>query len=216
MESQDNIFLKLRRSIASFDSEGTLATVKQALANGIAPVKIIEDGLAVGLREVGDRFEKGELILVELVFAAGIMEEASSMVQPEITKSKVQRKALGKIVLGTVEGDIHDIGKNIVKALLEAPGFEVHDVGKDTPAEHFIVKAREIEADVIGASSLLTTTLPRLKQLANAIAESDLKVKYIVGGAAVMADYAKEIGAHYAPDAFKGVEVIRNLVGHGG
>ena len=136
----------------------------------------------------------------------------AEFLEPEILKRKSERKVLGKVVLGTVAGDIHDIGKNIVASLLIAAGFEVYDLGTDVPVEKFIEKAKEVKADVIGASALLTTTMLVQKDLADAIKRSGLDVKYIIGGAAVSPQWAEEIGAAYAQDASSAVEVIKNLI----
>jgi methylmalonyl-CoA mutase cobalamin-binding domain/chain len=161
---------------------------------------------------VGTLYERSEALIVELIAAAEAMKAAMEVLKPEILKRRAEIKVSGKVVLGTVAGDIHDIGKNIVAALLTAAGFEVYDLGVDVPAEKFIEKAKEVDADVIGASALLTTTMLVQKEIAEAIKRTGLNVKYIVGGAAVSPEWAEEIGAAYAPDATTAVEVIKNLV----
>jgi len=212
MSEKGAIFLELENSIKNYDKEAAIEAAKKALKMGLDPIEVIEEGLAKGLREVGTRYENGEIFMVELVAAAEAMKSAMKILEPEILKRKSERKVLGKVVLGTVAGDIHDIGKNIVASLLIAAGFEVYDLGTDVPVEKFIEKAKEVKADVIGASALLTTTMLVQKDLAEAIKRSGLDVKYIIGGAAVSPQWAEEIGAAYAQDASSAVEVIKNLI----
>jgi corrinoid protein of di/trimethylamine methyltransferase len=212
MSEKGAIFLELENSIKNYDKEAAIEAAKKALKMGLDPIEVIEKGLAKGLREVGTRYENGEIFMVELVAAAEAMKSAMKILEPEILKRKSERKVLGKVVLGTVAGDIHDIGKNIVASLLIAAGFEVYDLGTDVPVEKFIEKAKEVKADVIGASALLTTTMLVQKDLAEAIKRSSLDVKYIIGGAAVSPQWAEEIGAAYAQDASSAVEVIKNLI----
>jgi trimethylamine corrinoid protein len=212
MSEKEAIFLELENSIKNYDKEAAIEAAKKALKMGLDPIEVIEEGLAKGLREVGTRYENGEIFMVELVAAAEAMKSAMKILEPEILKRKSERKVLGKVVLGTVAGDIHDIGKNIVASLLIAAGFEVYDLGTDVPVEKFIEKAKEVKADVIGASALLTTTMLVQKDLAEAIKRSGLDVKYIIGGAAVSPQWAEEIGAAYAQDASSAVEVIKNLI----
>jgi len=214
MKDENKVILEeLKNAIKNFDSDAAVKTAKKALEAGMDPLKIMENGLVKGLREVGDLFAKGELFITHLVAAAEAMKSAMEILEPALLAKKTERKALGKVVIGTVAGDIHSIGKRIVSCMLIAHGFDVYDIGEDAPAELFIKKAREVGADVIGASALLTTTLPAQKDLAEAIARSDLKVKYIVGGAAATEEWAKKIGAFYAEDSISAVEVIKRLVG---
>lgn len=213
MSAKEAVFLELENSVKNFDREAAIEAAKKALSTGLDPIEVIEKGLAKGLREVGSRYERGEVFIVHLVAAAEAMKSAIGVLEPEILKRKGKREVLGKVVIGTVSGDIHDIGKNLVSSLLTAAGFEVYDLGKDVPAELFIEKAREVGAHVIGASALMTVTAPAQKVLADAIAKSGLNVKYIVGGAAVSPQWAEEIGAVYAEDATSAVQVIKNLVG---
>jgi len=213
MSKKENVLLELENAVKGFDKEAAIEAAKKALEMGVDPVDAIDEGLAKGLREVGDLFGRGELFITHLIAAAEAMSSAIGVLQPEILKTKAKLKSLGKVVLGTVTGDIHDIGKNLVACMLTAAGFEVYDVGKDAPPEAFIQKAREVDADVIGASALMTVTTPEQKELADAIAKAGLKTKYIVGGAAVTEEFAKEIGAAYAEDATTAVEVIKKIVG---
>ena len=143
---QEAIFDELVNAVLSFDADKVMDTTRKALSQGIDPVSIIDDGLAKGLRVVGKKFEDGELFLMHLVAAAEAVQRAlKELLEPEISKRKEKRESLGRIVIGTVAGDIHDIGKNIVAALLFASGFEAHDLGKDVPVEEFVNKAKEVD-----------------------------------------------------------------------
>lgn len=214
MQEKQAVLSELENAVKNFDREAAVEAAKKALKISMDPVEAIEKGLTKGLREVGDLFGKGELFITHLIAAAEAMSSAIKVLEPEILAKKAKRKVLGRVVIGTVAGDIHDIGKNLVATLLTAAGFEVHDVGKDAPVEKFIEKAKEVEANVIGASALMTVTAPAQKELADAIAKSGLKAKlvYIVGGAAVRPQWAEEIGAVYAPDANSAVKVIKSLL----
>ncbi len=214
MQEKQAVLSELENAVKNFDREAAVEAAKKALKIGMDPIEAIEKGLTKGLREVGDLFGKGELFITHLIAAAEAMSSAIKVLEPEILARKAKRKVLGRVVIGTVAGDIHDIGKNLVSCLLTAAGFEVHDVGKDTPAEKFIEKAKEVEANVIGASALMTVTTPAQEELADAIARAGLKARlvYIIGGAAVTPQWAEEIGAAYAPDANSAVKVIKSLM----
>ncbi len=204
-------------AVLTFDSDKVNEATRKALARGDDPVKIIDDGLAKALRIVGKKFEDGEFFLMHLVAAAEPVQKAiREILEPEIAKMKGHRKSLGKVVLGTVAGDIHDIGKNIVGAMLFAAGFEVFDVGKDVPTEQFVAKAKEVDANIVGASALLSTTLPIQRDILEATAAAGMrsKVKLMFGGAPVTEDWVKKIGADgYAEDAVQAVKVAKTLVG---
>jgi trimethylamine corrinoid protein len=204
-------------AVLTFDPDKVADATRKALARGDDPVKIVDNGLTRALRIVGKKFEEGELFLMHLVAAAEPVQKViAEILQPEIAKRKEQRKSLGKIVLGTVAGDIHDIGKNIVAAMLFAGGFEVFDVGKDVPTEQFIAKAKETDANIVGASALLSTTLPIQKDILDATVTAGMrnKVKLIFGGAPVTEDWVEKIGADgYAEDAVQAVKVAKTLVG---
>jgi len=176
--SQQVILDELANAVQTFDSDKVMDVSKKALAAGIDPSVIIEQGLAKGLRIVGKRFEDGELFLMHLVAAAEPAQKAiKELIEPEIKKRKGERKSAGKVVLGTVAGDIHDIGKSIVGAMLIAAGFDVHDIGKDMPAEEFVKKAKEVNADVIGASALLSTSLPVQAKIVKAFKAANMRDK---------------------------------------
>lgn len=176
--------------------------------------KILNEGLLAGMSVVGDKFKKNEFYVPEVLIAARAMKAGMEIIRPLLTKKGV--KGAGKIVLGTVRGDLHDIGKNLVGMMLEGAGFEITDLGVDVSPEKFVEAAREKGADIIGLSALLTTTMPGMKDVIEAIKSSDLKgkVKVMIGGAPVTQDYADEIGADgYAPDAASAVDKAKQLIG---
>ncbi|MBS7623268.1 corrinoid protein [Candidatus Bathyarchaeota archaeon] len=205
----------LREALHAFDQERLVEATERALEQGYSPQDLLE-GLTEGLREVGDRFEKGELFLAELV-AAG---EAAKKVIAEYLKPMLEGggegEPLGHIVIGTVAGDIHDIGKGIVGMMLFTAGFEVKDLGVDVPAEMFVQAVREEKPDVIAMSALLTTTLPMQRETIEALEKSGLRntVKVIVGGSPVTSEWADEIGADgYAEDAVGAVKLVKEILG---
>ena len=214
--STEAVYDELADAVLSFDADIVLESTRKALDLGLGPGDIIENGLGKGLRMVGEKFEKCEIWLMHLVAAAEAAQRAIvELLEPEILKRKEKRTSLGKVVIGTVAGDIHDLGKNIVRALLTAAGFEVHDLGKDVPVKDFISKVRETDANILAASALLTSTAPVQKDVVEALKKEGLRerVKVIVGGAAVSAEWAEEIGADgYAPNAAGAVELAKKLM----
>jgi len=213
----ESVFEEVSEAIQSFDEEKVFNAVKKALSLGVDPSEIIEKGIAKGLKIVGDKYERGELFLMHLVAAAEPAQKVvKELLEPEIKKKAGERKSLGKVVIGTVQGDIHDIGKNIVAAMLFAAGFEVIDLGKDVPAEEFAKKAKEVGANIVGASALLSTTLPVQKEIIEALKAMGLrdKVKTIFGGAPCTAEWVEEIGGDgYAENAIEAVKIAKRLIG---
>ncbi|UCH70945.1 MAG: cobalamin-dependent protein [Candidatus Bathyarchaeota archaeon] len=206
----------MARNIVDVDEEGLLKEVKKALDLGLSPGGIITKGLGAGLKIVGDKYESGEFWLTNIVASAEIVQKAlRELIEPEIVKRKEVRKSLGKVIIGTVEGDVHDIGKNIVIAMLIAEGFEVFDIGKDAATKDFIDKIKEVDADVVGASAMLTTTALKQKDLADALKKEGLigKVQYIVGGVAASKEWAEEIGASYALNGIEAPKIIKRILG---
>jgi len=203
-------------AILTFDSDKVMDATNKAVNAGIDPLKIIEDGLTKGLRVVGKKFEDGELFLMHLVAAAETSKKAlNEILEPRIVKAKAERKSFGKIVIGTVAGDIHDIGKNIVASMLFAAGFEVHDLGKDVPVNEFIKKEKEVKANIVASSALLSTTLPVQHEIVKALVAEGLrdKVKVIVGGAPVTEEWVKEIGADgFGENAVEAVNVTKKVL----
>ena len=202
-------------AVLSFDGDKVTEVTKKALKQGQDPVKVLDE-LTKALRIVGKKFEDGEFFLMHLVAAAEPVQRViKDILEPEMLKKKETRKSLGKVVLGTVAGDIHDIGKNIVGAMLFAAGFEVYDVGKDIPSEQFVAKTKEVGANMVGASALLSTSLPMQREIVEGIATAGLrdKVKLMFGGAPVTQEWVKEIGGDgYAENAIEAVNVAKKLL----
>jgi trimethylamine corrinoid protein len=215
--SQQAVLDELAAAVQTFDSDKIMEATKKALATGMDPSVIIEQGLSKGLRIVGKKFEDGELFLMHMVAAAEPTQKAiKELVEPEIKKRKGERKSAGRVILGTVAGDIHDIGKNIVGAMLIGAGFDVIDIGKDMPADEFVRKAKETNTNVVGASALLSTSLPVQAEIVKAFKAANMtdKVKLVFGGAPCTAEWVKEIhGDGYAEDAIEAVNVIKRLLG---
>ncbi len=211
----EDILERLREAVVNYDVESAVELSREVIRIGFDPLKAIEQGLGDGLRVIGDKFEAGEIFLPMLMIAAQAMKESLAILEPALGKGK-SRKTLGKVVIGTVEGDIHDIGKSIVAAMLTANGFEVYDLGSDTPTSKFVDKAKEVKADIVGMSALLTTTMTKMAEVINALKKAGLRgnVKVIVGGAPVSGAYAEKIGADaYAEDAIASVDVVKKLMG---
>jgi corrinoid protein of di/trimethylamine methyltransferase len=202
-------------AVLSFDGDKVTETTKKALKQGQDPTKIVDE-LTKALRIVGKKFEDGEFFLMHLVAAAEPVQRViKDILEPEMLKKQEHRKSLGKVVLGTVAGDIHDIGKNIVGAMLFAAGFEVYDIGKDIPPEQFVSKAKEVNANLVGASALLSTSLPMQREIVEGIVAAGMrnKVKLIFGGAPVTDEWVKEIGGDgYAENAIEAVNVAKKLL----
>jgi methylmalonyl-CoA mutase cobalamin-binding domain/chain len=206
-----NILEKLMNTLVALNRERTLQVCKEALT-AHRPEDVIE-ALSEGLSIIGNKFETHEYFLSELMMAGVIMKDAQTIIRPHLTKEVTKRA--GKVVIGTVEGDLHDIGKNITIALLEGKGFEVIDLGVNVPKSTFVQSVREEKPDVVGLSALLRATVPEMGQVITALQDAGLrdKVTVIVGGLPLNEDYAKKLGAdYYAKDAWKGVEIIMQAV----
>jgi corrinoid protein of di/trimethylamine methyltransferase len=196
------------------DDAGRLA--QQAVETGIDPLDAINNGFVKGLDYVGEGYGKGEMFLPDLVLAAEAMKAAVAVLEPELEKRGSERKVLGKVVVGTVEGDIHDIGKTLVATMLSASGFKVYDLGVDVPVAALAEKARAVDADLVGVSSLLTTTMLKQRDVIEALDDIGLRpgVKVVVGGAPVTQSWADEIGADgYSEDAIGAVNLVKQLLG---
>ncbi len=208
------LFEAMRQSIIDGDSDLSAELAQKAIEQGIDPVQALNDGFVPGVSYVGEQFGCGEMFLPELVLAGEAMKTAVAVLEPEFTKRGSERQILGRVVIGTIEGDIHEIGKTLVGTMLSASGFEVYDLGVDVSTQAFIDKAREVDADIIGVSALLTTTMVRQKNVIDALAEHKMSTKVMVGGAPVTQDWAREIGAHgYCEDAVGAVAVAKQLMG---
>jgi len=205
---EDAILEKMSESIVTLNRAMTIRMVEEALEKGVDPLEIIERGLSAGMRSIGDKFQKLEVFLPELIFGSKIFTEAMKLIEPIILKMGVERKIEGTVVIGTVKGDVHNIGKDIVAMLLKTAAFEVHDLGVDVEISKFIEKANEVTADIIGLSSLLTSTMPIQKDLIQILKERGERNKFLVmvGGGPVTQRWADEIGADgYALNAEEAV-----------
>jgi corrinoid protein of di/trimethylamine methyltransferase len=210
------LLAKIKDSLVEGEPESTVALTEEALQEGYEPMMIIKEGLVPGMKMVGDKFSCGEYFLPELVIAADGMQQAMGLLEPELLARNERMEVPGTVVLGTVKGDIHAIGKSLVGTMLTANGFKVHDLGVDVPVEKFLAKVQETGADILGLSALLTTTMLEQKAVIDALAESGLrgKVKVVVGGAPVSYSWAEEIGADgFAEDAMGAVQLARRLLG---
>jgi corrinoid protein of di/trimethylamine methyltransferase len=204
-------FDSMRQAVVDGDVEGARALAGAGLAAGLDPLDLIERGFAAGIREVGELWEEGEYFLPELIQGAEAMQAAMALLRPALA-SGGGGEPVGTVVIGTVQGDLHDIGKSLVATLLAAHGFEVHDLGADVPVQAFVDKARETGARIVAASALLTTTMPVQKRLVDALAAAGLEARVMVGGAPTHPGWAAEIGAHHAENAQRAVELARALV----
>jgi len=203
----------LRKSVIDGELNATLGQVNKALAENIPPEEILTEGLISAMTEVGRMFENGEFYVPEMLISARAMKGGLAILRPHLAAANI--KAIGKVVIGTVQGDLHDIGKNLVGMMLEGAGFEVIDLGVDVSPEKYIAAVNEHKPDLIGCSALLTTTMPRMKDILLALQAAGLRdsVKVMIGGAPVTEQYAMEIGADiYAPDAASAAQHARQLM----
>lgn len=206
----------IREALLTFEPDKLFELTEKSLKKGCSPQEFV-DAMTVVLREIGDKFEKGELFLPHLVVAGEAAKKAISVyLEPLLKKARTERKAIGRVVIGTVAGDIHEIGKNIVSSMLYTAGFDVIDLGKDVPVEEFIKAVKEYNPDIVGMSALLSTTLPMQEDIIKALKKNNLrdKVRVMVGGAPVTAEWAEKIGADgYAEDAVEAVKIAKKLIG---
>jgi len=202
----------LTQAVIEGDHENIISLVEQAFSEGLTPLQISNEGLLPGLEEVGRRFGKNQLFLPQVMLSAETMQAAFARLKEEMRQDSIASN--GKILMATVEGDIHDIGKNIVCTLLENHGFEVIDLGKNVPAERILAEARELRVDAVGLSALMTTTMAEMENVIRKLREEGIKTFTMVGGAVVTQEYADEIGADlYARDAMEAVSKIKKLLG---
>ena len=201
----------LSDAIINGDQNAAVEITRQALAEGTAPKSVLDDGLIAGMDVIGARFKKSEVYIPEVLIAARAMKMAMEVLEPELVKAGVE--PIGKLAIGTVQGDLHDIGKNLVAMMLKGAGFEVVDLGVDVGPGKFIEQARTKGIQLIGMSTLLTTTMSGMEKTVKALRDAGLPVKVMVGGAPVTQDYADRIGADgYAADAASAVDMAKSLV----
>ena len=198
-------------AVLAFDDVTVTAKTKAELDDGTEIGSILNDGLISAMDEVGERFSAGELFVPEMLMAAQAMKAGLEILKPHLAEGQSQRK--GTVVIGTVKGDLHDIGKNLVSMMMEGAGFDVVDLGVDVESEAFVKTAAEHKADVIALSALLTTTMPAMQTTVNAVKEAGMTVKTIIGGAPVTQAFAEQIGADgYSADAPGAVKLVKQLV----
>ena len=213
---KEELFTRMTKAIIDGSKPEAEALAREAVQAKLDLNEVIEQGYVPGIQKVGDLWEKGDYFLPELITSADCMKAAMSVLQPELDKAKIKTKSKGKVVIGTVEGDIHDIGKNLVASMLSANGFEVFDLGADVKLESFIQKAEETGADFICLSALLTTTMLGQKKAVEMLKAKNLygKYKVLVGGAPASQKWAEDIGADgYAENAMLAVKVAKRLMG---
>ena len=209
-------FESMAQSVIDGEVEDAERLARQAIEQGVDPLDAINQGFVVGVNHVGEEYAAGEMFLPDLVLAGEAMKAAVAVLEPEMQRRGTKRQMLGTVVIGTVDGDIHDIGKTLVATMLAASGFQVYDMGVDVPVQTFLEKARETSADVVGLSALLTTTMVKQKDVIEALEEAGLRpqIKVMVGGAPVTRTWAEEIGADgFSEDAIGAVTVAKELVG---
>ena len=212
----EEIFQRMAQSIIDGDSDVAVALAKESIASNLDPLEAISRGFVAGVNTVGEAFGRGDAFLPELVMAGEAMKAAVATLDPELKRRGSQRQILGKVVIATVEGDIHEIGKSLVATMLAASGFEVHDLGVDAPGDKLIGKALEVDANILAMSALLTTTMVKQREVIEELEKEGLRqrLKVMVGGAPVTRDWVTSIGADgYSEDAIGAVALARKLMG---
>jgi corrinoid protein of di/trimethylamine methyltransferase len=213
MSSKEELLSKLTQAVIDGEPEDAADLAQQALEQGLDPLTCINEGLTPGIDRVGELFASGEYYLPDLIIGGEAMKEALAILEPALSGAQ-EREVLGRVVLGTVEGDLHEIGKTLVGTMLTANGFQVTDIGIDKPAADFVAAVKETNATIVGASALLTTTMPAQEKIIEALVETGLRdqVKVMVGGAPVTQSWAQKIGADgYAEDAIGAVALAKKL-----
>ncbi len=209
----ETILQAIQGKVIEGEKAEAVSSVEQALQEGLTAERILNESLITAMNEVGRRFEAGEFYIPEMLVAAHTMQAALAILKPFLTQGGMQAK--GKVLIGTVMGDLHEIGKNLVATMLEGAGFEVIDLGTDVPPEKFVDAVKDQQVDIVGISALLTTTMNTMRKTIEALEKAGLrqKVKIIIGGAPVTEAFAKEIGADgYSPDASRAVTLARTLM----
>jgi methanogenic corrinoid protein MtbC1 len=206
--TKEEVLEGLKEAVVRFDIDNIRALAEKALSQGVSAYDGVINGMAKGMDVVGQKYQLGEFFLPELVMAGETFKEGMKVFGAHLKPSEIG--AQGRVVIGTVEGDLHDIGKNIVASLVEASGFEVHDLGVDVTADRFLAKTKEASADVVAMSALLSTTFPHMREVVDVIRKAQVHSKIIVGGAPLNAETAKSLGADgYGRDAVEGANICK-------
>ncbi len=214
MSTSAKYLQKLRAAVLKYDSYEVKNIVSEALKENVSPAQLIDEGLLPAIKEIGEMFERNEVFLPHMVMASEAVDEAMEMIEPHFTQS--EERVRGKLVLGTVEGDLHDLGKNVVMMMLKANGFDVIDIGRDVKAVTFVERAKELGAQIIAASSLMSTTRPYQREIIEELERAGLKgkIKVIVGGGPCNLEWAESIGADgYGHNAVEAVVEVKRLLG---
>jgi 5-methyltetrahydrofolate--homocysteine methyltransferase len=215
MSAKSDLLERLTNAVLETNVDAAREAATKALEAKIDPLDAIQNGLAKGLREIGAKFERGEMFLMELILGGEAMKAGLEVLKPEIAKQRKELTGSGTVILGTVEGDMHDIGKSVVNAMLTAEGFEVTDLGVDVPDQVFVNKTKEIKPHILGLSALMTTTRTKQKDVIDALKRAQLRnaVKVMVGGATVTPEWASEIAADgYGEDAVDAAKKAKELI----
>jgi len=211
--SKEEILRRISDAIVEFDIDNIKKIIQEALEAGIPPLDIVTKGMAVGMNIVGKKYEEKEYFLAELIMAGEVMKTGMEVLEPYLKASPISKT--GVVVVGTVRGDLHDIGKNIVVTLLKSAGFEVYDLGVDVDPQKFVEKVKETNADILAQSALLTTTMVEMETVIKALEKADVrdKVKVIIGGAPITEEFTSKIGADaYAVDAVRGLQICKEFM----
>jgi len=209
-----SVLEEMQENVVAGNESKVVELTQKALDEGLAPEKILNDGFIPGMEIVGRKFQENEIYVPEMLMSARAMKAGMKLLEPFLTEAGIE--PIGKIVIGTVKGDLHDIGKNLVAMMLEGGGFEVIDAGVDVSAQKFMDLVKEKKPDILCLSALLTTTMGEIKNVIDAFKENGLRndIKIMVGGAPLTVDYSKEIGADgYSPDAASAVDLAKKLLG---
>ncbi|MBR0597357.1 cobalamin B12-binding domain-containing protein [Sinanaerobacter chloroacetimidivorans] len=211
--NKEKVFADAAEAIIEGDESRALDIIKKAETEGLDLVELLSKGFSAGMQELGEKFSSGEVFLPELIYISGIMKNISAEVESKLDQSSIQKK--GVMIIATVAGDVHDIGKGIVASLVKTNGVEVHDLGREVPAEEFVKAVKEFDADFVGSSALLTTTMTEQQRIEELLKEAGLrdKVKTFVGGAPITQRWADKIGAdYYSEDATETIRQINEII----
>jgi len=216
MTERERYLDSLIAAVLNYDAAAVTRVVADAIKAHVAPSVLIDEGLIPAIRELGERFSRGEVFLPHMIMASEIVEDAMHLIEPHFPQG--EERVPIRIVIGTVEGDLHDLGKNVVMMMLKANGFEVYDVGRDVKADTFVQRAKDLGAQIIAASSLMSTTMPYQREIVEELERQGLreKIKIIVGGGPCHLEWAKSIGADgYGNDGAEAVREVKRLLGLG-